>query len=62
MLNRIVTGDKSWVHHYQLELKPASVQWKHPISPSTKKFKNAISWEGCAYHVLGFPWTTVSSF
>jgi histone-lysine N-methyltransferase SETMAR len=41
MLNRIVTGDKSRVHHYQPESKSASVQWKHPTSPSrsTKKFK-----------------------
>jgi histone-lysine N-methyltransferase SETMAR len=34
MLNRIVTGDESWVHHYQPESKCASVQWKHPSSPS----------------------------
>jgi hypothetical protein len=39
MLNRIVTGDKSWVHHYQPESKHASIQLKHPRSPSTKKFK-----------------------
>jgi hypothetical protein len=39
MLHRIVTGDKSWVHHYQPELKRASVQCKHPSSPSTKNFK-----------------------
>jgi hypothetical protein len=39
MLNRIVTGDKSWVHHYQPTSKRASMQWKHPSSPSTKKFK-----------------------
>jgi hypothetical protein len=39
MLNRIVTGDESWVHHCLPESKHASVQWKHPISPSTKKFK-----------------------
>jgi hypothetical protein len=39
MLNRIVTGDESWVHHYQPESKHASVQWKHLRSPSTKKFK-----------------------
>jgi hypothetical protein len=31
MINRIVTGDKSWVHHYQPELKCVSWQWKHPI-------------------------------
>jgi hypothetical protein len=26
MLNRIVTGDESWVHHYQPEPKRASTQ------------------------------------
>jgi hypothetical protein len=39
MLNRIVTGEDSWVHQYQLESKCASVQWKHPSSPSTKSIK-----------------------
>jgi hypothetical protein len=41
MLNRIVTGDESWVHHYQPESKHASVQWKYPSSPLTKKLKVA---------------------
>jgi hypothetical protein len=39
MLNRIVTRDESWLHHYQPESKVVSMQWKHPSSPSTKKFK-----------------------
>jgi hypothetical protein len=39
MLNKIVTGDESWVHHYQPESKCASMHWKHPSSPSTKTFK-----------------------
>jgi histone-lysine N-methyltransferase SETMAR len=39
MLNRTVTGDESWVHYYQPKSKSASVQWKHPNSPTTKKFK-----------------------
>jgi hypothetical protein len=39
MLNRIVTGDESWVHHYQPESKRASMQWKHRGSPSSKTFK-----------------------
>jgi hypothetical protein len=37
MLNRIVTWDESWDHHYQTELKSVSVQWKHANSPSIKK-------------------------
>jgi hypothetical protein len=47
MLNRIVSGDESWLHHYsyQSESKRASMQWRHPISPSlsTKKFKVTLS-------------------
>jgi hypothetical protein len=39
MLKRIVTGDESWVHHYQPQLKRTSVQRKHPSSPTAKKFK-----------------------
>jgi hypothetical protein len=39
MLNRIVTRDESWGHHYQPESKLAPMQWKHPSSPSAKKFK-----------------------
>jgi hypothetical protein len=39
MLKRIVTGDESWMHHYQPESKRASMQWKHPSLLSTKKFK-----------------------
>jgi hypothetical protein len=43
MFNRIVTGDESWVHHYQIESKRASIQWKHWSSLSTKKFKFTLS-------------------
>jgi hypothetical protein len=39
MLNRIVTGDESWVHHYQPESKRTSMQLKHPSSPQIKKIK-----------------------
>jgi hypothetical protein len=39
MLNRIVAGDESWLHHYQPESKRASMQWKHLSSPSAKKCK-----------------------
>ena len=39
MLNRIVSDDESWVHHYQPESKRASMQWKHLSSPCVQKFK-----------------------
>jgi histone-lysine N-methyltransferase SETMAR len=35
-LQRIVTGDETWVHHYQPETKRKSMQWKHPSSAATK--------------------------
>ena len=38
-LDRIITGDKSWVHHYEPESKRQSMEWKHPQSPCNKKFK-----------------------
>jgi hypothetical protein len=40
MINRTVTGDESWVHHYQPESNCASMRWKLPSSHSTKKLAN----------------------
>jgi hypothetical protein len=37
-LHRIFTSHETWVHHYQLEIKRQSMQWKHPSSPAAKKF------------------------
>jgi hypothetical protein len=42
-LQRIITGDETWVHHYQPETKQKSMQWKHPSSPVAKKFKTQTS-------------------
>jgi hypothetical protein len=33
-LQRIVTGNVTWVHHYQPETKLKSMQWKHQPSPA----------------------------
>jgi hypothetical protein len=38
-LERIVTADETWVHHYEPESKAQSMTWKRPISPVAKKFK-----------------------
>jgi len=38
-LQQIVTGDETWIHHYEPESKRQSLQWKHPSSPVVKKFK-----------------------
>jgi len=39
----IVTGDESWVYHYEPESKRQSMQWKHLSSPANKKFKTQAS-------------------
>ena len=31
--------DETWVHHYDLQTKIQSMQWKHKGSPTPKKFK-----------------------
>jgi len=42
-LTRIVTGDKTWVHHFAPESKRQTMEWKHPGSPVKKKFKSQPS-------------------
>lgn len=38
-LQRFVTMDETWVHHYQPESKEQSKQWKRPGSPTPRKAK-----------------------
>ena len=38
-LDRIITGDETWIHHYGPESKRQSMEWKLPQSPCEKKFK-----------------------
>ena len=38
-----MTGDESWVYHYEPESKKQSMQWKTPLSPANKKFKTQVS-------------------
>ena len=42
-LDRIITGEETWVHHYEPECKRQSMEWKHPQSPIRKKFKSQPS-------------------
>ena len=42
-LDRIITGDETWVHHYEPECKLQSMEWKHPKSPIRKEFKSQPS-------------------
>jgi hypothetical protein len=38
-LDRIITGDEMWYHHYEPESKWQSMEWQHVNSQSKKKFK-----------------------
>jgi hypothetical protein len=40
-LERIVTGDETWVRHHFPETKRANPEWKHPGSQRSEKFKMA---------------------
>ena len=42
-IDRVVTQDETWVHHFDPELKMQSMQWKHSGSPPPKKFKTVSS-------------------
>ncbi|GFO44351.1 RING finger protein 10-like [Plakobranchus ocellatus] len=42
-LQRILTGDESWVHHYDPECKAQSMAYRHKTSPSPRKFKVVAS-------------------
>ena len=39
-LQRKVTGDETWVNHFEPESKRALMEWCHPTSPRSKKFKS----------------------
>jgi histone-lysine N-methyltransferase SETMAR len=42
-LHQTVTGDESYVYHYEPQSKRQSMQWKHPSSPANRKFKTQTS-------------------
>ncbi len=39
MLQRIVTGDETWVHHYTSPMKKQTMVWKSSDEPAPKKFE-----------------------
>jgi len=38
-LSRIITGDETWIHHWDSDTKQESMQWKHVNSPASRKFR-----------------------
>jgi histone-lysine N-methyltransferase SETMAR len=41
-IDKTVTVDETWVHHITPETKRNSTMWKHPSSPTAKKFKTSV--------------------
>jgi len=42
-VQKIITGDETWVHHYDPENKRQSMECRHKESPQPKKFKTQAS-------------------
>jgi [histone H3]-lysine36 N-dimethyltransferase SETMAR len=42
-LSKIVTDDETWVCHVTPESKQQSMEWRHSLSPTRKKFKTTLS-------------------
>ena len=40
---RLVTGDETWLHHWDPDTNKESMQWKRPGSPQPKKFRTQPS-------------------
>lgn len=43
ILQKFVTIDETWLHHFQLEIKQQAKQWKHAGCPALKKAKRVMS-------------------
>ena len=63
ILERIVTGDEIWVHHYDPESKRQSMEWRHPSSPALEEIqKTAFRQESHVNTLLGHAWTYSGAF
>ena len=41
-IDRVVTQDETWFHHFDPELKLQSMQWKHPGSPLPRSLRESL--------------------
>ena len=48
-LSRVVTGDETWVHHYEPESKKSSMEWHHP----SKKVRNWLKMQPTDFYKAG---------
>ena len=57
-LQRVITGDETWVHHYEPDFK-RSMEWRHPslapiIAKNKKVQSRKVGRKDHGYSVLGF--------
>jgi len=52
VLSRVITGDETWIHHWDPDTKQDSMQWKHVNSPAPRKF--------CTQPLAGKSWPQFS--
>jgi len=53
VLSRIITGDETWIHHWDPDTKQESMQWKHVNSPLPRKFRTQHWLESHDHNFLG---------
>ena len=60
-LQRIVTGDESWVHHYDPECKAQSMEYRHKTSPSPRSSRS-LPLQGRSYSLFSWTWNELSTW
>jgi len=53
VLYRTITGDETWIHHWDPDTTQESMQWKHVTSPPPRKFRTQRRLESCDHNFLG---------
>jgi len=57
VVSSIITGDETWIHHWDSDTKQESLQWKHVKSPPPRKFRTQRWLDSHGQNFLGLPTT-----
>ena len=61
-IERDVTQDETWVHHFDPESKMQSKQWKHPCSPLLRNLRKFIQQGSDGLNLLGQSRATINDY
>jgi len=53
VLSRIITGDETWIHHWDPDTEQELMQCKHVNSPQSRKFRTQRRLESHGHNFLG---------